>query len=55
MVMVTKVYKPNVKLMVEEFEQNPNVRTLDEACVSSMANKTYILWECKWMLENSSN
>ncbi len=55
MVMVTKVYKPNVKLMVEEFEQNPNVRTLDEACVSSMANKTYILWESKWMLENSSN
>jgi hypothetical protein len=26
MVMVTKVYKPNVKLMVEELEQNPNVR-----------------------------
>ncbi len=23
MVMVTKVYKPNVKLMVEELEQNP--------------------------------
>jgi hypothetical protein len=55
MVMVTKVYKPNVKLMVEEFERNPNVWTLDKACVSSMANKTYILWECKWFLENSSN
>jgi glutaredoxin-related protein len=26
MVMVTKVYKPNVKLMVEELEQNPNVK-----------------------------
>jgi hypothetical protein len=42
MVMVTKVYKPNVKLMVEKLERNLNVRTLDEACVSSMANKTYI-------------
>jgi hypothetical protein len=31
MLMVTKVYKPNVKLMVEEFEWNPNVQTLDEA------------------------
>jgi hypothetical protein len=55
MVMVTKVYKLNVKFMVEEFERNPNVRTLDEACVFSMANKAYILWECKWLLENSSN
>jgi len=42
MVMVTKVYKPNFKFMVEELERNLNVRTLDEACVSSMANKTYI-------------
>jgi hypothetical protein len=42
MVMVTKVYKPNVKLMVEELEQNLNVWTLDVACVSSMASKTYI-------------
>jgi hypothetical protein len=50
MVMVTKVYKPNVKLMVEEPEQNPNVQTLDEACVSLEANKIYILWECKWLL-----
>jgi hypothetical protein len=55
MVMVTKVYKPNVKLMVEELEQNSNVRTLDEACVSSTTNKAYILWECNWLLENSSN
>jgi hypothetical protein len=55
MVMVTKVYKPNVKFMVEMFEQNPNVQTLDKACVSSMANKTYILWECKWLLKYSSN
>jgi hypothetical protein len=55
MAMVTKVHKPNVKLMVEELEQNPNVQTLDEACVYSMANKTYILWECKWLLENFSN
>ncbi len=31
MVMVTKVYKPNVKFMVEELERNPNVWTLDEA------------------------
>jgi len=50
MVMVTKVYKPNVKLMVEELEQNPNVQTLDEACVSLVANKIYILWECMWLL-----
>jgi len=42
MVMVTKVYKPNVKLMVEKLEQILNIQTLDEACVSSMANKTYI-------------
>jgi hypothetical protein len=55
MVMVTKVYKPNVKFMVEELERNPNVRTLDEACVSSVANKTYIPWECKWFLKNSNN
>jgi hypothetical protein len=55
MVMVTKVYKPNAKLMVEGLERNPNVQTLDEACVSSMANKTYILWESKWLLENSNN
>jgi hypothetical protein len=55
MVMVTKVYKPNVKLMVEELEWNPNVQTLDEACVSSMANKTYILCECKWLLKNYNN
>jgi hypothetical protein len=55
MVMVTKVYKPNVKLMIENLERNPNVWTLDETCVSSMLNKTYILWECKWLLENSSN
>ncbi len=55
MVMVTKVYKPDVKLMVEELEQNPNVRTLDETCVSSMANKSYILWECKWLVENFNN
>jgi hypothetical protein len=33
MVMVTKVYKFNVKLMVEELEWNPNVQTLDETCV----------------------
>jgi hypothetical protein len=45
MVTVVKVYKPNAKLMVEELERNPNVRTLDETCVSSMTNKTYILWE----------
>jgi hypothetical protein len=37
MAMVTEVHKPNVKFMVEELEQNPNVWTLDEACVSSMA------------------
>jgi hypothetical protein len=49
MIMLTKVYKPNVKLMVEELDWNPNVWTLDEACVSSMANKTYMLWECKWI------
>jgi hypothetical protein len=55
MVMVTKVYKLNVKLMVEMFEQNPNVWTLDEACVSSVIDNTYILWECKWLLKNSSN
>ncbi len=55
MVMVTKVYKLNVKLMVEMFEQNPNVWTLDEACVSLVADKSYILWECKWLLKNSSN
>jgi hypothetical protein len=55
MVMVTKVYNLNVKLMVEELERNPNVQTLDETCVSSMANKTYIPWECKWLLKNSSN
>jgi hypothetical protein len=41
--------------MVEELERNPNVQILDEACVSSMANKTYTLWECKWLLEISSN
>jgi hypothetical protein len=49
MVMVTKVYKPNVKLMVEKLERNPNVRTLDEACVFLMTNKTYTLRECKWL------
>jgi hypothetical protein len=51
MVMVTKVCKPNIKLMVMEFKQNPNVQTLDEACVSLVAKKTYILWECKWLLK----
>ncbi len=47
MVMVTKVYMLNVKLTVEELEWNPNVQTLDEACVSLTTNKTYILHECK--------
>jgi hypothetical protein len=53
--MVTKVYNPNVKLMVEKLEQNPNVQTLDGACVSSVAMKTYIPWECKWLLKKISN
>jgi hypothetical protein len=55
MIMLTKVYKPNVKLMVEELDWNPNVWTLDEACVFLMANKTYMLWECKWLLKNFNN
>jgi hypothetical protein len=53
--MVTKVDKSNVKFMVEELKWNPNVQTLDEACVSLMANKSYILCECKGLLENSNN
>ncbi len=55
MVMVTKVYKPNVKFTIEKLEQNLNVWTLDEARVSSMAKKTYILWECKWLPKKFSN
>jgi hypothetical protein len=38
--------------MIEKLERNPNVWTLDEACASSMVNKTYILWECKWLLDD---
>jgi hypothetical protein len=50
MVMVTKVYKPNFKLMVEELEWTWGnfkfmIWTLDETYVFSMANKTYNLWE----------
>jgi hypothetical protein len=54
MVMVTKVYKLVVKLMVLEASHNPHIKTLDEACAPLTIDPAYILWENKWLLQNSS-